>query len=112
MADKNRKTRLELLREFEAAPPSALFTQSTIAALRCCSTGNIERDRWLGRGVPFIKIGHAIRYRKADYLLWERQYQPMRSTAEADAQGGALCKLAGITADGPAAHSGRKGGPP
>jgi hypothetical protein len=33
MADKTCKTRLELLREFEAAPPSALFTQSTIAAL-------------------------------------------------------------------------------
>jgi hypothetical protein len=83
MADKTCKTRLELLREFEAAPPSALFTQSTIAALRCCSTGNIERERWLGRGVPFLKIGHGVRYRKADYLTWLNQHQPVRSTAEA-----------------------------
>jgi hypothetical protein len=86
MADKKRKIRLELLREFEAAPPNALFTQSTIAALRCCSTGNIERERWLGRGVPFIRIGHAIRYRKVDYLMWEKQHQLVHSTAEADAQ--------------------------
>jgi hypothetical protein len=83
MAD---KTRLELLKEFEAVPLNALFNQSTIAALRCCSTGNIERDRWLGRGVPFIRIGHSIRYRKADYLAWEKQHQLVCSTAEADAQ--------------------------
>ena len=80
MADKKRKTRLALLEEFEAAPPSALFTQSTIAALRCCSTGNIERDSWLGSGVPLIRTGHSIRYRKADYLAWEKQHQPVRST--------------------------------
>jgi hypothetical protein len=80
MADKKRKTCLALLEEFEAAPPSALFTQSTIAALRCCSTGNIERDRWLGSGVPLIRTGHSIRYRKADYLAWEKQHQPVRST--------------------------------
>jgi hypothetical protein len=86
MADKKRKTCLALLEEFEAASPSALFTQSTIAALRCCSTGNIERDSWLGSGVPLIRTGHSIRYRKADYLAWEKQHQPVRSTAEADAQ--------------------------
>ena len=80
MADKKSKTCLALLEEFEAAPPSALFTQSTIAALRCCSTGNIERDSWLGSGVPLIRTGHSIRYRKADYLAWEKQHQPVRST--------------------------------
>ena len=86
MAAKNRKTRLELLKEFEAAPPFALFTQATIAALRCCSTGNIERERWQGKGIPFIKIGYSVRYRKADCLKWLNQHRPVRSTAEADAQ--------------------------
>jgi hypothetical protein len=85
MADKIRLTRLELLYEFEVAPLTALFTQSTIAALRCCSMGNLERDRWLGRGVPFIRIGHAIRYRKSDYLAWEGQHKVVHSTAEAQA---------------------------
>lgn len=85
MAGKIRLTHLELLCEFEAAPLTALSTQSTIAALRCCSTGNLERDRWLGRGVPFIRIGHAIRYRKSNYLAWEGQHKVVRSTAEAQA---------------------------
>jgi hypothetical protein len=86
MADKNRKTRLELLREFEAAPPDALFKQATVAAVRSCSTGNIERDRWRGTGIPFRRIGHSIRYSKRDILTWLSQYQAVRSTAEADAQ--------------------------
>jgi hypothetical protein len=86
MADKTRKTRLELLAEFAAAPSSALFASATVAAVRGCTTGNIERDRWLGRGVPFIRIGHTIRYSKRDILAWLSQYQAVRSTAEADAQ--------------------------
>jgi hypothetical protein len=83
MAD---KTRLEKLLTFEAAPANALFDQDTIAALRGVSTGTIERDRCLGRGAPFLKIGHRILYRKSDYLAWEQQHQPVRSTAEARAQ--------------------------
>jgi hypothetical protein len=83
MAD---KTRLELLNEFHAAPIDSLFTQSTIAALRGCSTGTVERDRVLGIGVPFIKIGHGVRYRKSDYLAWEKRHQSVNSTIEARVQ--------------------------
>jgi hypothetical protein len=89
MADKTRKTRLArltLLQEFETAPLDALFTQATVAALRDCSIANIERDRWRGTGIPFRRIGHSIRYSKRDILAWLSQYQPVRSTAEADAQ--------------------------
>jgi hypothetical protein len=86
MADKNRKSRLELLAEFAAAPSSALFPQPYIAALRDCSEANIARDRGLGQGVPFLRIGNRILYRKADYLAWEEQHKPVRSTAEARAQ--------------------------
>jgi hypothetical protein len=77
MADKNRKTRLELLAEFAAAPSSALFTPTTIASLRCCSVANLARDRQVGKGVPFLKIGNRILYRKADYLSWEKQHQQL-----------------------------------
>ncbi len=86
MADKTRKTRLELLNEFHAAPTDSLFTQSTITALRGVSPGTIERDRCLDRGAPFVKIGHGVRYRKRDYLLWEERHQPVHSTIEARAQ--------------------------
>jgi hypothetical protein len=86
MADKNRKARLELLNEFHAAPNDALFPQVYIAALLDCSTANVERARWQGWGVPFLKIGHRIFYRKSDYLAWEERHKPVRSTAEAAAQ--------------------------
>jgi hypothetical protein len=88
MAGKNRKRkRIELLAEFEAAPSSTLFTPTTIASLRCCSVANLARDRQVGKGVPFLKIGNRILYRKADYLSWEKQHQQLvHSTAEADAQ--------------------------
>lgn len=83
MAD---ETRLEKLLTFEAAPANTLFDQGTIAAVRGCSTGTLERDRCLGRGVPFLKIGHRILYRKSDYVAWEQQHQPVHSTIEARAQ--------------------------
>jgi hypothetical protein len=81
MANKNRrktrKKRIELLEEFDAAPSGALFPPPTIANLRCCSVANLARDRQLGRGVPFLKIGNRILYRKADYLSWEKQHQQL-----------------------------------
>lgn len=86
MADKTRKTRLELLAEFDAAPSSALFPQAYIAALRGCSEANIACDRGSGRGVPFLRIGNRILYRKSDYVAWEERHQPVRTTSEARAQ--------------------------
>jgi hypothetical protein len=86
MADKTRKTRLELLAEFYAAPPNTLFTSTTVAAIRHCSVANIERERWRGTGIPFRRIGGSIRYCKRDILAWLSQHRPVRSTAEADAQ--------------------------
>ena len=86
MADKSRKARLELLNEFHAAPIDSLFPQVYIAALLACSTAKLERARWQGWGVPFLKIGHRVLYRKRDILAWLSQHQPVRTTAEARAQ--------------------------
>jgi hypothetical protein len=80
------KNRIELIREFESAPSSTLFSQSYIAALRDCSLANIERERWQGKGVPFLKIGHRVLYRKSDYLAWLERHQSVRTTSEARAQ--------------------------
>ena len=38
-------SRVDLMREYEQAPDSALFSQDTVAALRGCSVALIERDR-------------------------------------------------------------------
>lgn len=59
-------SRLQLLNEFESAPNSALFNQQTLAAFLDCSTQLLERNRWEGKGVPYLKIGRKVLYRKND----------------------------------------------
>jgi helix-turn-helix protein len=80
------KSRTQLLQEFAEAPVDALFTSTTVAAIRHCSVANIERERWRGTGIPFRRIGGSIRYCKRDVLAWLNQYRAVHSTAEADAQ--------------------------
>lgn len=77
------ETRLSLMNEYEAASDTALFSQLTIAALRQCSLATIERDRWAGMGVPFIKMGHSVRYRKSDIRAWLEKHQSVQSTTQA-----------------------------
>lgn len=75
--------RLNLLEEFSLAPDSAWFGQLTVAAVRHCSESTIERDRWSGGGVPFVKCGRSVRYRKTDILQWLAKHKPVQSTTEA-----------------------------
>ena len=77
------QNRTEALNEFYNAPDSALFNQTTVAAIRECSKFTMERDRWNGNGIPFIKIGRAVRYRKSDVLAWLEKCQTFNSTSEA-----------------------------
>ena len=74
------RTRLELLLEFEMAPPGTLFTQETLCAMLSCSEGSAERDRNLGRGVPFYKIGRLVRYKKMDILDYLNQKHAQQKT--------------------------------
>ncbi len=79
---KTKIARLDLINEYEKAPDSMLFAQETVAAILNCSLATIERDRWLGNGIPFIKIGRMVRYRKSDISLWLQQHSAFRSTTE------------------------------
>lgn len=74
--------RVYLLKEFESAPDSAIFSQETLCAIRHCSAATIERDRWAGTGVPFIKMGRAVRYRKSDIVHWLQEQPVCHSTSE------------------------------
>lgn len=74
-------SRITLLQEFELAPESAWFDQAIVAAVRDCSEATIERDRWAGSGVPFIKCGRTVRYRKSDILDWLAKHTSHQSTA-------------------------------
>jgi hypothetical protein len=79
---KTKISRLDLINEYEHAPDSALFAQETVAAILNCSLATIERDRWIGNGIPFIKIGRMVRYRKSDICLWLKEHRAFRSTTE------------------------------
>ncbi len=80
---KTDKPRLNMIHEYESAPTTALFTQDTVAALLSCSLATIERDRWAGTGIPFIKIGRLVRYQKADIQAWLATHQAVQSTTQA-----------------------------
>ncbi len=75
-------SRIELLNEFDSAPESALFNQQTIAAVLSCSTQLLERNRWAGTSVPYLKIGRKVLYRKSDVLGFLQQQKVYRSTSD------------------------------
>ncbi|MFA5924727.1 MAG: hypothetical protein WC856_26145 [Methylococcaceae bacterium] len=73
-----------LLAVFYAAHCDTLFNQNTVAAVRNCSTATLERDRWAGGGIPFLKINRSVKYRKSDVLAWLAQYQTQNSTSDSE----------------------------
>lgn len=75
------KDRAAILREFDAAPDTALFAQNVVAAVRDCSEATLERDRWAGGGIPYRKIGRAVRYCKRDVVAWLDSYATLTSTS-------------------------------
>jgi len=80
---KTETTRLTLITEYELSPDTALFNQETIAAIRDCSLATIERDRWAGTGIPFVKMGRLVRYRKSDIRRWLESHLSVQSTTQA-----------------------------
>lgn len=79
---KEKLSRLDLLNEFDFAPESALFNQQTIAAVLSCSTQLLERNRWAGTGIPFLKLGRKVLYRKCDVQEFIQQQRVYRSTSD------------------------------
>jgi hypothetical protein len=77
-----KKSRIHLLQEFEAAPDNALFRQETPCALLDCSSATLERDRCVGGGIPYLKIGRSVRYRKNDILAYLAGSKSKSSTSE------------------------------
>ena len=65
-----KKDHAELAREFDALPLAAFAVQAQVAAFLNCSEAKLERDRWAGGGIPYLKTGRAVRYRKSDVLAF------------------------------------------
>lgn len=79
---KAKYNRLQLINEFESAPDSMLFNQNTLAAILDCSTQLLERNRWAGQGVPYLKIGRKVLYRKSEVLAFLQKQKVYRSTTD------------------------------
>jgi hypothetical protein len=46
-----------------------LITESEAARLRRQSERTLQSERQRGGGCPFVKLGHSVRYRRADVLI-------------------------------------------
>ena len=46
----------------------ALMTTAEVADFIRASKQSLDQDRYLGRGLPYVRIGRKIRYRKEDVL--------------------------------------------
>jgi len=45
---------------------TTLLTTDEVAAFLKISPKTLERDRWLGQGIPFVRVGRIVRYRADD----------------------------------------------
>lgn len=79
---KIKSTRISQVQEFESAPDSTLFPQNTIAAVRCCTPALLERERWLGTGISYIKLNRRCLYKKQDVIDWINAHQKVSSTSQ------------------------------
>lgn len=72
--------------QFWKAPDEALFRQPVLVAITGLSAAFFERARWEGFGPKYIKLGRAVRYKKADVLAWIEKRPVVSSTTEAAAK--------------------------
>jgi hypothetical protein len=78
-----KKTDIELIAEFWAAPPEALFDQESLVPVVRKSAKWFEHKRYVGGGIPYLKQDRHCLYRKASVLHWlEEHSQEVRSTSE------------------------------
>jgi len=67
----------------ESATVDRLLTEREYAEYRRCSTRTIERERAVGEGAPYVRIGRRILYRRADIDRFVDAHRIMRLTVEA-----------------------------
>jgi predicted DNA-binding transcriptional regulator AlpA len=61
-----------------------LLDDRAVARLTGRARPTLQKDRFYGRGLPFVKIGRMVRYRRADVEAWLAALPAHRSTAEYD----------------------------
>lgn len=58
----------ELIERFHESHLDSFHDQRVIAAVIGCSKEKLERDRWAGKGLPYVKFGRLVRYQKRAVL--------------------------------------------
>lgn len=71
-------------------PP--LLTEKDLVAIGYASVHKLQRDRERGAGLPYVKIGRLVKYRRTDV---ERAIQVgLRNVVESDSDG--VCRASGV----------------
>ena len=52
--------------EIENKVISPLFKEKMVSELTGMSLATLRNHRWLGKGIPYIKIGRSVRYLESD----------------------------------------------
>jgi hypothetical protein len=60
-----------------------LLSELDLSRMTCRSRSALQKDRLKGDGVPFIKIGRLVRYRRSDYHTWLATRPTFQSTSDA-----------------------------
>lgn len=68
LRDRNKSEPAELITAFHESHPESFHDERTIAVVIGCSEEKLQRDRWAGKGLPFVRFGRLVRYRKRDVL--------------------------------------------
>ena len=50
--------------------PMSVMNEHEVSLLVGKSVQTLRNDRYLGKGVPYFKVGRAVRYRRGDVLKW------------------------------------------
>lgn len=82
--DENLTTEDQLIAKYHKADERSFFTERAIALVMGFTRAKLQNDRWKGAGIPFVKLGHAVRYRKKDVEHWRDSFQTFSSTSESD----------------------------
>lgn len=64
--------------------PEELLDERAIAKLTGRARATLQKDRLYGRGIPFVRIGRLVRYRRSDYEHYIAGLPAFKSTTEAD----------------------------
>lgn len=62
--------RISIREEFAGSPDESFHTESTVAIATGLSQAKLAIDRMAGRGIPFFKLDHAVRYLKGDVMAF------------------------------------------